>query len=152
MDGLEIRNFQVGDVKEILGIHRENEEFFEELKVTEEFILNIGERDDFKFFIAELDSQVIGFLGILFHPGVGRAEAGPIGIKNGYKNREVGKKLMQRGMEFLKEKEIKRVISKVKFKNTLAIKFFESLGFQQEAHFKNYTKKGEDIVQLVKFL
>ena len=152
MKRLKIRDFRVGDVKEILRIHQANEEFFEELPVTEEFILNINRRDDFKFMVAELEGEVIGFLGVLFHSGVGRAEVGPIGIKTEYQQRKVGKKLLEEGLKFLRKLQVKRVTSRVKKENERGIKFFESAGFSPEGYFKDYTQKKEDVVQLVKFL
>lgn len=152
---IEIRNFKPDDVGEILEIHSQHKDFFEDFPITREFILEISMRRDFKFFVAEFSGggkKVVGFCGVLFHPVVGRAEIGPIGVRVEYRNKDVGKKLLDFAEKFLIENGIRRVITKVKFSNKDAIEFFAKLGFLQEGYFKEFTKKKEDVVQLVKFL
>lgn len=149
---VKIRDFKLGDEKIICEIHKENEEFFEDFSVSEEFILEISQRRDFKFFIAQYFNEVIGFSGVLFYSSVGRAEIGPINIKKEFKEKGIGKLLMQHTIEFLKNERIRRITTKIKIDNKRAINFFSSLGFEQEGYFKNYTKRGEDVVQLVKFI
>jgi ribosomal protein S18 acetylase RimI-like enzyme len=166
---VKIREFKPEDTRAILEIHQENEMFFEDIEISEEFILHISNRSDFKIFVADdfsysqssqnsQNSQnsprenVVGFVGVLFHPKVGRAEIGPIVVKRECRNQNIGKQLISFTLEFLKNQHIHRVVSKVKTRNVDAIKFFNHLGFNQEAKLKNYTKKKEDVMQLVKFL
>ncbi len=149
---LQIREFLPDDVTEILRLHRNFLDYFEEFEVSEEFILNISQRDDFKFFIATIDRKLIGFVGTLFYGSIGRAEIGPIAVDNRHKNNGVGTILMKHVLNFLKQQGIHRVIVRVKSMNNPGLNFFENLGFEEEGYFQNYTKKGEDVIQMVRFL
>ncbi len=147
-----VREFLPEDAKNIMCLHKNFAEYFEEFEISEEFILNISQRDDFKFFIAAIDKKLVGFVGTLFYSGIGRAEIGPIAVDNQHKNNRVGTILMKHVLNFLKQQGIHRVVVRVKSINNSALNFFESLGFEEEGYFQNYTKKGEDVVQMVRFL
>lgn len=151
LESLKIREFLPDDAKEILRLHRNFSEYFEEFEISEEFILNISQRDDFKFFIAAIDKKLVGFVGTLFYSGIGRAEIGPIAVDNQHKNNGVGKILMKHVLNFLKQQGIHRVVVRVKSINNSALNFFETLGFEEEGYFQNYTRRGEDVIQMVKF-
>ena len=129
-----------------------SKESFEDIGINTEFIINSSLRNDFGFFIATLDDEVVGFIGTLFYENVGRAEIGPIGVDDEYKNQGIGKKLVNHALEFLKERNIFRVIARIKAENKIGLKFFEDLDFKSDAYLKRYTKNGEDVIQLVKFL
>ena len=147
-----IRNFQREDAEHIVKIHEIAKESFEDIEMNSEFIINSSLRNDFRFFIATIDDEVVGFIGTLFYENVGRAEIGPIGIDDKYKNLGIGTNLVEHALEFLKEKNIHRVIARVKAENKIGLKFFEELDFKFEAYLKRYTKKCEDVVQMVRFL
>lgn len=149
---LSIREFRPQDARDIVRLHKEFETFFEEMNITEGFILSISQRPDFRFLIAELDGGVVGFTGVLFHTHVARAEIGPIAVDKRYRNMGVGTKLLKKILEFLSDKKIQRVISKIKINNEDAIDFFRNKGFIREGHFREYTIKNEDVVQYVRFI
>ena len=150
--GLVIRNFHPGDEREIFPIHKENEDFFEDFSFSEEFIAELSQRDDFKFFVAEFSGNVAGFIGALFQTAAGRAEIGPIAVKKDFQHMEIGRKLLEQMLGFLIREGIRRTTIRVKEKNTEAVNFFKKSGFSQEGHFRDYTKNHEDVVQMVKFL
>lgn len=149
---LSIREFEPQDVREVIRLHKESEDFFEEMEVNEEFIINISQRRDFRFFIAVLNGRVVGCIGILFYTHVGRAEIGPIAVDKKYRNMQIGTRLLEKALEFLKDRKIHRLISKVKADNQGAMDFFLRRGFQKEGYFREYTKKREDVVQFVRFI
>lgn len=152
LTNLKIREFLPEDAKEIFRLHKNFVDYFEEIEISEEFILNISQRDDFKFFIAVIDEKLVGFVGTLFYSSIGRAEIGPIAVDIQYKNNGIGMVLVEHALNFLRQQGIHRVIVRVKSMNNVGLNFFESLGFEEEGYFQNYTKKGEDIVQMVRFL
>ncbi len=146
-----LRPFKPENVKKILELHEKHAECFEDFEITEQFILDITQRRDFRIFVAELN-EVVGFAGVLFQEGVGRAELGPIAIDPECKENGIGTKLVYRVFDFLREKKINRVIVKVKVDNKSGLEFFRNLEFVQEGYFKRYTHGGEDVLQLVRFL
>ncbi len=149
---LVIRKFHPGDERELFTIHRENEDFFEDFSFSEEFIAEISQRSDFKFFVAESSGKIAGFVGALFQTAAGRAEVGPIAVKKDFQNREIGRELLEHMQEFLIQNGIRRVTIRVKEKNAEAVNFFKKSGFSEEGHFRDYTKNHEDVLQLFKFL
>lgn len=152
VDKIKIRDFRTEDISSILEIHSQHLDSFEGIEITEDFLLHISQRDDFRFFIVELDSKVVGFVGVLFYDNVGRAEIGPIGVRGEYHGFGIGTALVEYVMEFLKERNMHRVIVRVKAKNKEGLDFFSFMEFRQEAYLKKYNKDGEDVIQLVRFL
>jgi [ribosomal protein S18]-alanine N-acetyltransferase len=152
MEAIRIREYRYADSEEMVSLHNKSEEFFEDAHVTSEFIQSIAQRDDYRFFVAEKDSKVIGYCGVLFYKNHGRAEIGPILVSFGYRKQDVGSMLLKKTFEFLVGQGIRRVIARVKSKNTEAQKFFARSGFGQEGYFKRYTQMGEDVYQLVRFI
>ena len=148
-----IREFKPSDASEIVRLHREYAEYFEEIEITEEFILNLSGRIDFKFFVtSNKNDNIVGFVGVLFHKNVGRGEIGPIGVDSKHKKGRLGTILVTHAFDYLRKQGISRVIARVKAMNEAALEFFKSLSFREEGYFENYTKKGEDVIQLVRFL
>ncbi|MBN2250748.1 MAG: GNAT family N-acetyltransferase [Candidatus Altiarchaeota archaeon] len=151
-DEVSLRRFRPSDTGEIMRIHSESEEFFEETGVDEGFIKSIASRSDFIFFVAETKGRVAGFCGVLFLANVGRAEAGPIAVDARFRGRGIATKLLECVMAFLEGMRIQRVIVRIKAQNTGAMDYFLKRGFTQEGFFRRYTRKGEDALQLVRFL
>jgi len=152
MEDVLIRGFQAEDAREMVNLHKKFSHFFEESELTVEYVTQCSLRHDFRFFVAEHDCRIVGYSGVLFYESVGRAEVGPIVILDGFQNKGVGSRLLKAVINFLKEKSIHRVIAKVKSNNPLGARFFEQNGFKKEALFERYTKKGETIVQMVRFI
>jgi len=152
IEKLTVQGFEQGDEKAMVGIHQDSVERFENLNVDENFILRLSQRTDFRFFVADTDGEVVGFIGAVFYTSVNRAEVGPIAIEEGYRNSGVGSRLLDDCENFLKTIGIKRITVKVKYDNSEGIGFFRKHGFEQEAVLRKYTKDCRDVVQLVKFL
>ncbi len=152
MEKFSIRDFRREDVKDVLRLHTESSENFEEREVTEDFIRSIARRDDFRFFVVTLRGRVVGFVGVLFHVNVSRAEIGPICVDSLYRGRGFGMKLLACAINFLRQVGIRRVIVRIKSDNRRAWGFFRKNGFVEEGYFRGYTLQGEDVIQLRKFL
>ena len=150
-----IREFEPSDARGIVRLHTESAECFESMEINEEFIQEISRRIDFIFFVAEQGTgtgDIIGFAGMLFNKTVGRGELGPVCVDPKHKNGGVGTLLVNHTLNHLQKHGVSRVIVKVKTVNDTALGFFRHLDFTREGDFKAYTKKGEDVIQLVKFL
>lgn len=147
-----IRDFRPGDAGEIVRLHGESPDFFEDARINEGFIEAIACRIDYRFFVCEKEDSFLGFCGVLYYVSYGRAEIGPIVVSEEMRRRKVGKQLVDYIFGFLGEQGIRRVTAKVKANNVGAQSFFESLGFGREGYFKEYTMDREDVVQYVKFL
>ena len=152
LEKLTVRGFEQGDENAMVRIHKDSVEKFENLDVDENFIMRLSKRPDFRFFVADDDGEIVGFLGAVFYSSVGRAEVGPISIAEGYRNSGVGSRLLDDCENFLRTLNIRRVTAKVKYDNNESINFFKKHGFEQEAVFRRYTKDYRDVVQFVKFL
>ncbi|MFH1836208.1 MAG: GNAT family N-acetyltransferase [Methanobacteriota archaeon] len=147
---MKLRGYETSDAKEVVRLHRKFNKWFEKLPVDEEFINNASLRADFKIFIAEEKGEVAGFSGVLFQEHVGRAELGPICVDPIFQKKGVGSNLVEHAIKFLREKNIHRIIVKVKAGNVGAEEFFKSRGFEVEAKLKKYTKALEEVVQMVR--
>lgn len=152
IENLVVRGFRSEDARALVILHNSASESFEENNITEDFIKEIANRSDFRFFVVSDKDKVIGFVGVLYHKEVCRAEIGPICIDANYRRKGVGTLALNYALNFLKNEGLRRVIAKVKVKNTPALGFFMANGFNQEGYFMRYTNVGEDVIQLVKFI
>ncbi|HEX54859.1 MAG: hypothetical protein DRO90_01665 [Candidatus Altiarchaeales archaeon] len=152
LKNLNIREFEPWDAEPIVEMHNESRESFEEENITREFILEVSKRRDFRFFVSAFGRKIVGFMGILFHENVGRAEIGPICVRADYRGLGIGSNLLEHGTNFLRKRNIHRVIVRVKSNNINAIRFFSKNGFRVEGYFEKYTRKGEDVIQMVRFI
>jgi len=83
---------------------------------------------------------------------VGRAEVGPICVDEAHSGKGVGSKLLEDAVSFLKEKNVHRVVARVKSGNEKARDFFTRNGFTQEATLKKFTRNGDEAAQYVRLM
>ena len=69
-----------------------------------------------------------------------------------HRGKGVAQQLLGAAMEFLKSKNMRKVIARTKSDNESAIALFVKNGFAQEGYFKEHYRKDIDVVQLFKFL
>ncbi len=149
---LVIRDFCESDACEIVRLHHESQENFEEEEVSEDFIISTAQRSDFRFLIMYQDNEVIGFAGFLFNVNTRRSEIGPICINPGHRDRGLGTLVLEHVINILEQINICRCIVKVKANNKRALSFFKGNGFIKEGYFKRYTQDNDDVIQLRKFI
>jgi len=147
-----IRPFKASDAQGIVALHELTSEWFEDIKFTESFVHASAMREDFRFYVADLEDSVVGFCGVLFYEGVGRAEVGPLCVHPKHRFKGTGRQLVGEVLQFLKQRNIHRVTSKVKSTNGSAVNFFLVNGFEVEARLQRFTRAGEEAIQLVRFL
>ncbi len=147
-----VREFSPGDAEGIIALHQEFRHWFEDIDLTSGFLFEIAARQDFTLLVAEHEGRVVGFAGTLYYASVGRAELGPIGIDPVFEGRGIGTLLAGSTIDVLKRAAVHRVVVRVKDGNERAQAFFAKLGFAPEARLERYTKKGEPVLQMVRFL
>ncbi|MFH1404425.1 MAG: GNAT family N-acetyltransferase [Candidatus Altiarchaeota archaeon] len=147
-----VRWFRPGDADDVVSLHSQSAQWFEDFPVDRDFVLSVSERSDFRLAVAEDSGRVVGYVGVLFFETVGRAEVGPISVGDGYRGRGVGASMMGFVLSFLKAHGVGRVVATVKSSNRDAFFFFMDSGFSVEALLKQYTLKKEDAIQMVLFL
>ncbi len=152
MAGVTLRAFYPSDSDKVFNLYLAENTWFEDIQVSREYILECSQRSDFRFFVAEEGQTVVGFMGVLYFPNVGRAEVGPIVVSEKRRRNGVGAALTAETLSFVAENGIRRAVAKVKKDNVGAVSFFLRCGFSVEAVLRNYTQKGEDAVQLVHYL
>jgi ribosomal protein S18 acetylase RimI-like enzyme len=152
-DNLVIREFRAEDAKAVVRLHNDSADSFEDASVTEEFVKEIADRVDFRFFIlSDSMRNAVGFVGVLYQVNVKRAEIGPICIRSDHRRKGAGTRALDHAISFLRQAGVRRTIAKVKVKNIGSVAFFKARGFSEEGCFRNYTAVGEDVVQLVRFI
>jgi ribosomal protein S18 acetylase RimI-like enzyme len=92
---------------------------------------------NYRFFIAEDRGKPVGFIGgsisklPKFYKYHRRGEIGPIFIRQGYRKKGIGSKLVGELFDWFKSKGIRWVRIKVYKKNTSAISFWKKMGFKE---------------------
>jgi len=131
-----IRRGERKDVKSILDLITELAIFEKEpnaVELTVEDLLNdgFGEMPAFKFYVAELDTEIIGMA--LFYERYSTWKGKAIHLEDliitqKYRGKGVGKALYDSVLNFALEKGVKRVAWEVLSWNTPAIAFYKSTG------------------------
>ena len=147
-----LRWFEPSDTEQVMSLYAGEDQWFEKIGVTRDFILISSQRLDFRFLVAEEEGKIVGFTGCLYFEAVGRAEIGPLEVDAEHRRKGVGEALIKGMTEFLKEKKIRRVAAKVKADNRAAQQFFIKQGFRIESCLRDYTQEHESIIGLVTFI
>jgi len=102
------------------------------------------EKDSSLCLVAKEKGRVVGFL--LAWLSCGEADILRIAVLPPFRNQGIGKSLLKNLLNFLKERNIKRVYLEVNERNRAAIKLYESFGFKKVGFRKNYYGKDNAII------
>ncbi|MDW8034382.1 MAG: ribosomal protein S18-alanine N-acetyltransferase, partial [Nitrososphaerota archaeon] len=103
------------------------------------------------FLIAKSKGIISGYVcGRIFREKFG--EIISIAVKPDFRHKGIGRKLMLEIESRFKDNGIKFTRLEVSVKNTIAIKFYESLGYEIMKLTKSYYPDGSDALTLIKFL
>jgi len=80
------------------------------------------------------------------------AEIRTLCVDEGQREKGIATDLLQTALEFLKKKKMRKIVTRSKADNTVAISLFKKMGFEKEGYFKEHYRKGIDVVQLAKFV
>lgn len=104
------------------------------------------------FFVATVDDEVIGWCGLeipemdkLSHT----AEL-TLGVLEEYRGRDIGKHLLERGLDWAEEKDLHKVYNSIPSVNNTAIEFLEEHGWETEAvRSDHYVIDGEFVDEMM---
>ena len=89
--------------------------------------------EDQHYIVAEIDGKLVGFILVeVSGMYVGRGSVDDLYIQSEYRNKGIGKALLQAAFEWLKDNGVKRVGLGVHKSNEVAIKLYKSMGFEEE--------------------
>lgn len=141
---LVLRNPELGDEQGLIDqlktvdretkfLARECDEFNFTLEQEREFIKNSTNDENLLFLIGEIDGKIIGncSVGVISRNKrfLHRAAMG-IAICKDYWNKGIGKRMMQKCIEWCEEKGVEQLELEVVAENKRAISLYENLGFQ----------------------
>jgi len=137
-------NLSKQDIESFVGVYKSAYKGMEEYAYKKEKSIRhyfkwLFKRDRDGFFVAELDGNAIGFVACdsnwhnLFNEKMG--EIHELAIKQEYKGKGIGKKLMETAEEYLKSKGHEKFGLWVGENNKKAIKFYEKLGYKKRDKF-----------------
>lgn len=141
-----IRNFAPSDLNRVYEIERQS--FKDPYHVM--FLLNLYELYSTTFFVAEVESLVVGYVISRRVDTSGHVIA--IAVAPEHRNRGIGTALMQAVMQKFKEMSLKDVWLEVRMSNTAARQFYKNLGFEERRIVSLYYSDGESAVILRKGL
>jgi RimJ/RimL family protein N-acetyltransferase len=142
-----IRTARVEDADATLTLHRDIvkediflepilEEFTRTVEEQERWIRQLREDERKVAFVAEVEGEIVGWIAFSSPDRLRLAHTGTIGIlvKNGYRDKGIGKLLMQALLDWATEHpSIEKVSLGVFASNHRAIALYEKMGFVEEA-------------------
>lgn len=106
------------------------------------FLMELSRKCPDTFLVAEKESQILGYVvAETYH---GQAHILSIAVREDWRRRHLGSRLMYRLFEILKSKEVKDVVLEVRRSNIAARAFYESLGLKVAGNIRGYYEDGED--------
>lgn len=112
---------------------RESDEFNITVEEEREFIKNCTNKENVRYFIAELDGRIIAICSVELVQNrkrfLHRARMGIAVLKN-YWNKGIGKIMMQECINWCKEKNVEQLELEVVTENNRAVSMYKSLGFE----------------------
>jgi RimJ/RimL family protein N-acetyltransferase len=135
-----------------LNLTNEPGEFNMSVEEERAFLANFEHQATSEFFIAEVDGQVVGSLGMRGNKRRATRHVVSIGIAvhPQFRGQGIGSALLQRGLEWAKETgTVRRIELTVYARNEGAIRLYQRCGFVEEGrHRDTFCKSGEYIDSL----
>ncbi|TCK03448.1 ribosomal protein S18-alanine N-acetyltransferase [Phorcysia thermohydrogeniphila] len=143
MQNLLVREFREEDLPDILKIERESfSNAWSKKSFLKEAVLPFS-----RFIVAESSGRVVGYL-IAWVVGK-TCDVNRIAVLPAFRRRGVGKELLKKLLDILREEGVEEVFLEVRKSNIPAIKLYESFGFKRVGVRKEYYS-GEDALLLLK--
>ncbi|MFA4819683.1 MAG: GNAT family N-acetyltransferase [Candidatus Aenigmatarchaeota archaeon] len=103
------------------------------------------------FFVADNAEKIVGCIRIAIVE-LDLAEIRTLCVDEEYRKKGIATELLEHAIDLLKKKSIRKIVSRAKADNNVAINLFKKSGFEQEGYFREHYRKGIDVVQMAKFL
>ena len=149
---IHVRNYcsdDLKDVKEILFEYPSPTGKVWSESLVEEMLSDALKEQPDGVFVAEINGEVVGFAIIMYRNWFDIAYLDYIQVKTEWLNRGIGHKLIEKCMDWAREKGARIVYTETGKDNERAIKFYQKHGFQITGYIPDYYKKGLDAVILV---
>jgi ribosomal protein S18 acetylase RimI-like enzyme len=154
-----IRRAREEDLTGLVGVIRESigggtyvdAETVADVVDHEEVLLRHNELESRVFFVATVDSEVVGWV----HIDINEAEKLhhtaelTVGVLEEYRGRDIGSELLSRGVEWAAENGIEKIYNSIPATNERGIEFLEDHGWETEAVRENHYKFDDDYVDEV---
>jgi len=147
-----VRNYcsdDLKDVKEILFEYPSPTGRVWTENIVEEMICDALEEQSDGVFVAEIDGKVIGFAITIYRNWFNIAYLDYIQVKTEWINKGIGHKLIEKSINWSKEKGARIIYTETGKNNEKAIKFYQKHSFQITGYIPDYYRKGLDAVILV---
>jgi len=135
---LNIRLAALKDVEKILKVYAASLDNNHVLSIEEakNIFLKQTLYPDYKVFVAELNSEVVGTFALLImdnmaHLGTPSAVVEDVGVMPDLQGKGIGKQMMQFALQYAKEKGCYKMSLSSNLKREQAHQFYESLGFKK---------------------
>ncbi|MBO5208914.1 MAG: ribosomal protein S18-alanine N-acetyltransferase [Lachnospiraceae bacterium] len=132
---LQIRRMERGDVERISQLE---EETFS-MPWSRDAFLEMIEKEDARYYVAEADGEVVGGCGVLMIAGEG--DITNVVIDKNYRNQGIGTKMLQYLIEDGYQNGLTAFTLEVRVSNESAIHVYEKLGFFSEGIRPNFYEK-----------
>jgi len=144
---MRIRRAENGDIKDLVEVYLQGYKGLEEYSYThsedvQAYLNWLFRRDVAGIWVAEEDGKIVGFIasdGNWFSKREGKVVGAihELVILPEYRNKGIGKALVQKAIEYFKSRGLDTAELWVGDKNTQALEFYKSLGFEERDRF-NY--------------
>ena len=144
---MRIRRAENGDIKDLVEVYLQGYKGLEEYSYThsedvQAYLNWLFRRDVAGIWVAEEDGKIVGFVasdGNWFSKREGKVVGAihELVILPEYRNKGIGKALVQKAIEYFKSRGLDTAELWVGDKNTQALEFYKSLGFEEKDRF-NY--------------
>ncbi len=101
-------------------------------------------------FVARNDERVVGYIFAMIVREMGYI--GNLAVDPEHRRKGIGGKLLNRMLEKMKEKGVEEVFLEVRPSNKIALKLYETRGFERIGIRKRYYRNGEDAILMKKVL
>jgi ribosomal protein S18 acetylase RimI-like enzyme len=96
----------------------------------EHLVAGYFECKDSGFWVAEIDEFIVGMIGVQ-RVNTDSAEIRRLRVREGFRRKGIGTKLMEQAITFCKEKQFLKVILDVRIERGPALSMFDTFGFLQ---------------------
>ena len=152
-EAYEIREFSTDDIRQVVLI---NKEALPE-NYPDQFFLGLHYHAPKAFLVAEMDSDVVGYIMCRIERGI--SSFGRLPVKKGHivsvavlnenRHRGIGTSLIKSSMEAMRQYGVDEYFLEVRKGNEDAVSVYESLGFTVRRVLRGYYRDGEDAYLMV---
>ena len=115
-----------------------------------EMICETQEQSGFLGAVAEVEGEVVGYVGSLFC--FGQADIALVAVKPEFRRQGIAQKLINQLIEWLLQQNVNELFLEVRVSNTPARALYERMGFNAISIRKKYYENAEDAIVMLKVI